>query len=134
VANWRREQRGTRLHLLPEAGQAALCGTDRADLGVIVYDTGSLQASNVCDDCSHKVLERTDDAIRLTARITSDAELEKAKDALRALVRVVPEGVTRDLVVYARACVVRGDLTGAHVSVKRWRAQMRAIGVFGQDA
>jgi hypothetical protein len=31
------------------------------------------------------------------------------------------------------SCLARGDLTGAHESARTWRANMRAIGIFGQD-
>jgi hypothetical protein len=76
-------------------------------------------------------LEATNIAIVATERITPEHELGTAKEAIRALARMVPDGVTRDLVIYARACVVRGDTKGAHEAVKTWRANMRAIGVFG---
>lgn len=79
------------------------------------------------------VLSATTIAIAATEKITSDRERDTATQAIRVLARRVPEGVTRDLVVYARACVVRGDTKGAHDSLKTWRANMRAIGIFGQD-
>jgi hypothetical protein len=79
------------------------------------------------------MLGATNIAIGATERITSERELETAKEVMRTLTRMVPDGVTRDLVIYARACVVRGDTKGAHEAVTTWRANMRAIGVFGQD-
>jgi hypothetical protein len=67
------------------------------------------------------------------SEVTSEAEFVLAKDALRSLQRMVPDGRVRDLIMYARACIVRGDKKGAHESVRRWREHMRAIGVLPQD-
>lgn len=132
VANWRRERDSPNVHLLPEAAQETACGLDRQLLGATIWDTNPIGAQ-LCSGCSQKILEATDKAIRLTDIIESDKQLEMAKDSLRHLVRLIPEGVTRDLVVYARVCVVRGDKKGAHESVVRWRENMQATGVFGRD-
>ena len=132
MANWRREDQGTSVHVIVETAAVALCELGRDRLGPTIWDAG-IAAPDLCVTCSRKTLDATNQAVRLTERVASDAELEAAKDSLRALLRLVPEGVTRDLIVYARACIVRGDKKGAHESVRTWRANMRALGVFGQD-
>jgi hypothetical protein len=128
MANWRRERTAPTVHVVVEAAPFTLCGQERESLGPTVWDEG-VAAPDLCVACSRAMLAATDDAVRLTECITSEAELVLAKDAIRSLQRVVPEGHIRDLIMYARACIVRGDKKGAHDSVTRWREQMRAIGV-----
>jgi hypothetical protein len=132
VANWRRERTDPTVHIVVEAAPFTLCGQERESLGATVWDEGAA-ARDLCRTCSLALLAATNEAARLGERITSEAELVLAKDALRGLQRMVPDGRIRDLIMYARACIVRGDKKGAHESVTRWRDEMRAIGIFGQD-
>jgi hypothetical protein len=132
VANWRREKSALSVHVLIDGAATALCELDRSELGATLWDTGDA-ARDLCRGCSRTILAAATLAIATTERISSTAELETAKQTLRALTRTVPESVTRDLVLYARACLVRGDPKGAHDALRRWRANMRAIGVFGED-
>jgi hypothetical protein len=128
VANWRRERSRATVHVVVEAAPFTLCGEERETLGPTIWDA-IVAAPDLCVSCSREILALTSEAVRLTEKITSNPERELAKEALRALQRVVPDGVTRDLVIYARACVVRGDLSGAHESLKTWREQMQALRV-----
>lgn len=132
MANWRRERDGTGVHVVVEASLFALCGVERETLGATIWETGAA-AKDLCVNCSRELLAATSEVVRLTQRVVSETELETAKESLRHLQRLIPNDVTRDLVVYARACIVRGDRKGAHESVVRWRTNMQALGVFGQD-
>lgn len=131
------------MHLLPEGAEIALCGRDRVEFGATVWDAGAA-APDLCRECSVRMLALTDDAVEMTATAMAERTREKttedytriyetAKDALRGLARVVPAGATADLVIYARACLVRGDPAHAYESLRTWRANMRAIGVFAAD-
>lgn len=119
------------VHVTPDAAPG-LCGIERELLGATVWDAGAA-APDLCRDCSNKTLASTNIAIAATAHLTYEREHDAAKQAMSSLVRVVPEGTTRDLVIYARTCLVRGDAKGAYDSLWTWRANMRSIGVFGQD-
>jgi len=132
VANWRREREGVAVHVLPETAIVALCELDRVRLGSTIWEAG-IAARDLCVKCSRRMLWATAATIRVTENLATVAEREAAREALRGLQRVVPVGETRNLITYARACLASGALTGAHESVKRWRANMRAIGVFVQD-
>jgi hypothetical protein len=115
-----------------EGVEVALCEIDRGNLGPTIWEAAEA-APELCVPCSRKILALTNEAIRLTETIRSNAERELGKEALRSLQHVVPDGEIRDLVLYARACLVRGDLAGAQESLKRWRANMRSIGVLPQE-
>jgi hypothetical protein len=132
VANWRRERAGPTVHVVVDAAPFTLCGHERESLGPTIWEAGEA-ASDLCVACSREMLALSNEAVRLTENITSNPERELAREALRALQGVVPDGEIRDLVLYARACIVRGDLSGAHESVNRWRANMRSIGVLPQE-
>ena len=132
MANWRRERATPTIHVLVEAASFTLCGQERESLGSTIWDEGAA-ATDLCLACSRATLAATNDAVRLSERIATEAELVLAKDALRSLQRMVPDGRIRDLIMYARACVARGDKKGAHESVKRWREEMRTLGVLPQE-
>jgi hypothetical protein len=132
MANWRRERTAHTVHIVVEAAPFTLCGQERESLGPTIWDEGAA-ATDLCLTCSRAMLAATNDAVRLSERIASEAELVLAKEALRVLQRMVPDGRIRDLIMYARACIVRGDKKGAHDSVKRWREEMRTLGVLPQE-
>lgn len=132
LANWRRERADPTVHIVVEAAPFTLCGQERETLGATIWDEGAA-ARDLCRTCSLALLAATNEAARLGERITSEPELVLAKDALRGLQRMVPDGRIRDLIVYARACIARGDKKGAHDSVKRWRESMCVIGVFARE-
>src|SRR5262249_43533481 len=81
-----------------------------------------LDATNLTEHLAGRVLEaRKVDRGSLTDRT------ELARAALRRLVEIVPADLTKDYLIFARACMVRGDPTNAHEALKTWRANMRTI-------
>ena len=75
------------------------------------------------------------DAVRAAERALGaakderDALLELAKAAARDLVSAIPAGETRDLVMYARACLAPNGIADARDALRTWRSNMRATGI-----
>lgn len=134
MAQWRRERQTPEVHLIVDGAPAAACQQDRDALGPTIWDTKTV-AADVCRTCSRRLIEAAHEAEVTLAAAVQDrrpASQEPAKNALRYLARMVPAGVDADLVVYARACVVRGDPQDALTSVQRWHDNMRSIGLFAE--
>ena len=130
MANWRRERDTSVVHVVPDAAPA-LCDLDGEHLGPTIW-TAADAAPHICHTCAQRLGAATDEAEAAFAAALRDrgvSVLEVAKTAARRLVRMVPSGVHADLLVYARACLVRGDPRDAHPSIQRWRVSMRAMGI-----
>ena len=92
----------------------------------------------MCAGCRAKLLSATDAALAAVTTIAHGGPAARteyaqvyafAMQAMRDLVRLVPAGQHTDLLIYARVCVVRNDLSEAEESVRKWREAMGAIGV-----
>ena len=100
MANWKRETEGARVHVVQDNVSVTLCGVDRTQVAVFVWDPPS--RSDLCEVCARRIehaTDRADDAIAkvLATRGTVPQEeyeriYEDAKVAIRALVDIVPSG------------------------------------------
>lgn len=122
MASWRRARDTNAIHVTPDAGPA-LCGIDYQLLGRIVYEPHRV-AANLCRACAGKLLAATDDALAAVAAHRTDA-----RQLMREVLRLTPGGEHGDLLIQAREQFVRGDPEGAEDSLRRWREQMRALGL-----
>jgi hypothetical protein len=139
MSNWRREREGTTVHVLAEGASLTLCDLDRQMLGTTVWEMSGALPS-LCTTCSRKMLDATDETVLITGKLLADRgrlgedqlarTLDTTKQSLRSLIRLVPPDVTSDLLLYARACLTRGDPEDADASVLTWRNNMRGIGLF----
>ena len=131
VVNWPRERDETTVHIAPDAARA-LCDVDPDQLGLTIR-AADVAAPDIWPDCSRRLLATSiaaEHALASAVRDRGFAALELVNVTARMLARMVPDDVHADLLVYARACLDRGDPRDARASIQQWPQSMRKLGVF----
>lgn len=138
MASWRRERNGGRVHIVTDSVPVTLCGVDRADAPISLWDPGEA-ARQICDACRSRLATQLALAESTLGLALAKRDLvpsheytgicEDAKRELRELARLFPAGQLSDNLTHARACIVRDDPDDAHAAVLRWREVLRAIGL-----
>lgn len=126
------------MHLVTDNVPFALCGLERADAPVAVWDPREA-AREFCVECGRRLRKQTELAesalaVALAKRgLVPEDEYERtcseAKDELQELTRMFPAGQLMDHVTYARTCLARNDPKDAHAAVVRWREIVHELGL-----